>query len=149
MTSILYYFNDQTFMIRSINNSYEYERNSAHFFITPLADRNYQDIFVAFIQNLSEVQYDPAGTVKTETIRVCSKALVKSYIVYHSSKEVTSKQMCHFFTGLATSGNFSYFDEFSSTNIEVLSVIIQQIRTIQNGISFNEKYEFYIMEIKT
>jgi dynein heavy chain len=66
--------------------------------------------------------------------------LVKSYIVYHSSKEVTPEQMYHFFTGLATGGSFSYFDEFSSTNIEVLSVIIQQIRTIQNGISFNEKY---------
>lgn len=43
--------------------------------------------------------------------------------------------MSQFFAGLSTSGSWSCFDEFYRINIEVLSVISQQVRTIQNAIA--------------
>ena len=134
-----YYWEDETVFVRSINNSfeytYEYAGNSARLVITPLTDRCYQTLLAAFKQNLSGAPSGPAGTGKTETVRDCAKALGRSCVVYNCSENVTPEQMSQFFAGLSTAGSWSCFDEFNRINIEVLSVIAQQVRTIQNAIS--------------
>jgi MoxR-like ATPase len=134
-----YYWEDETVQVRSINNnyeySYEYAGNSARLVITPLTDRCYQTLLSAFRQNLSGAPSGPAGTGKTETVRDCAKALGRSCVVYNCSEEVTPEQMSQFFAGLASSGSWSCFDEFNRINIEVLSVIAQQVRTIQEAIA--------------
>ncbi|KAK8888098.1 hypothetical protein M9Y10_039159 [Tritrichomonas musculus] len=136
-----YYWEDDTVMVRSINNayeySYEYAGNSARLVITPLTDRCYQTLLAAFKQNLSGAPSGPAGTGKTETVRDCAKALGRSCVVYNCSEEVTPEQMSQFFAGLASSGSWSCFDEFNRINIEVLSVIAQQVRSIQTAIAAN------------
>ena len=136
-----YYSEDETVMVRSINNSYEYSYeyagNSSRLVITPLTDRCYQTLLAAFKQNMSGEPSGPAGTGKTETVRDCAKALGRSCVVYNCSEEVTPEQMSQFFAGLASSGSWSCFDEFNRINIEVLSAIAQQVRTIQNAISSN------------
>jgi hypothetical protein len=55
--------------------------------------------------------------------------------VYNCSEEVTPEQILQFFAGLAWSGSWSCFDEFNRINIEVLPVIAQQLRTIQDAIA--------------
>ncbi|OHS98393.1 Dynein heavy chain family protein [Tritrichomonas foetus] len=134
-----YYWEDETVIARSINNnyeySYEYAGNSARLVITPLTDRCYQTLLAAFKQNLSGAPSGPAGTGKTETVRDCAKALGRACVVYNCSENVTPEQMSQFFAGLSSAGSWSCFDEFNRINIEVLSVIAQQVRTIQSALS--------------
>ncbi|OHT04040.1 Dynein heavy chain family protein [Tritrichomonas foetus] len=146
-----YYWEDETVIVRSINNSYEYSYeyagNSSRLVITPLTDRCYQTLLSAFKQFLGGAPSGPAGTGKTETVRDCAKALGRSCVVYNCSEEVTPEQMSQFFAGLSTSGSWSCFDEFNRINIEVLSVIAQQVRTIQNAIAAG--VETFVLDSRT
>ena len=146
-----YYWEEDTVIVKSINNvyeySYEYAGNSARLVITPLTDRCYQTLLAAFKQNMSGAPSGPAGTGKTETARDCAKALGRSCVVYNCSEEVTPEQMSQFFAGLSSSGSWSCFDEFNRINIEVLSVIAQQVRSIQEAIAAHA--ETFVLDQRT
>ncbi|CBZ51589.1 Dynein heavy chain family protein, related [Neospora caninum Liverpool] len=122
-------------MAAQFNYGNEYLGAPARLVITPLTDRCWLTITSCLkLLRLSGSVAGPAGAGKTETVKELARMLGYFCLVFNCSESVDLYILEKVFAGVVTSGCWTCLDEFNRLDIEVLSVVAQQLLAIRHAL---------------
>jgi dynein heavy chain 2 len=117
-----------------LDYTYEYQGNEGKLVHTPLTDKCYLTLTQGMHQGYGGNPYGPAGTGKTESVKMLGATLGRQVLVFNCDEGIDFKSMGRIIMGLVRCGAWGCFDEFNRLKEDQLSAVSQQIQVVQDAI---------------
>lgn len=138
IAQLRYYWIDKEVTMKLMNATlsygYEYLGNFQRVVMTPLTERCYRTILLAYQHQLNASIEGPTATGKSETVKDLSKAMAIQLKIFDCTPDLDFRSISRFLKGITTSGAWICFEDFNRIELKTISVISQQIRTIQMAV---------------